>query len=557
MNLYNVEPHTISEHISKIYKDSELDKKATHRNFRLVRIEGLRQVETNTCAYKQFYIFLLEVIRDKHRKPCFYHKIQGVIFLLNDKTFWKQLIEEALKSKAEYGFLDFKLNLSEKNERLKEHINAFGNLERGGCFVFGVKEFVPVGLQEDADIIIQKMTHLATSTQEPSLHIDAFPIEVIGKPLLCIHILPSGSKPVFIKDRAPLGGSACFKRSGSSTIAMSTQEIKDLLINTQEYYYDESFVKDVEIDTLNFEALVDLLPTLDKNDHWSAKNIAVLMDCRILTGINKSPHITAAGWLCFATEPQSIRQFRNAYIEFQIYKGTARDIPIKKYEIKGSLPDQIKQSIQLLQQNIWLAPKIEGVVRKDVPAYSDTILREVITNSLVHRDYRKMHQPVKISMFDNRIEIENPGSLMPGLTALNLVHKRDWRNPLLAELMKKFGFGEMDGQGIDRLYAMSISIKVPPPVFINQQNSFTVMLSAPKSYQAFTAQEKRLMIIILAILQETLDNESVRNCFNISIGQASTLIKAMMADNVLQPTNSSKKFAKYSLTPQYREKIFG
>lgn len=225
--------------------------------------------------------------------------------------------------------------------------------------------------------------------------------------------------------------------------------------------------------------------------------------------------------------------------------------------IKGSLPNQIKQSINLLQQNIWLIPRIDGAIRKDIPAYSDAILREVITNSLVHRDYRKMHQPIKISMFDNRIEIENPGGLMPGLTTLNLIHKRDWRNPLLAELMKKFGFGEMDGQGIDRLYAMSISIKVPPPVFIDQQNSFTVTLSAPKAYEDFSSQEKRSMIIILAIMQEPLDNESVRNCFDISIGKASTLIKAMMADKVLQPTSPSRKYAKYTLTPQYREKIFG
>jgi predicted HTH transcriptional regulator len=278
---------------------------------------------------------------------------------------------------------------------------------------------------------------------------------------------------------------------------------------------------------LNFEAFLELLPRQDRTDRWSTKNIAALVDCRILTGINKSPHITVAGWLCFATDPQSIRQFRNAYIEFQIFKGTARDNPIRKYDIKGSLPSQIKQSINLLQQNVWLIPRIEGAIRKDIPAYSDAILREIITNSLVHRDYRKMHQPIKISMFDNRIEIENPGGLMPGLTTLNLIHKRDWRNPLLAELMKKFGFGEMDGQGIDRLYAMSISIKVPPPMFIDQQNSFTVMLSAPKAYEDFSSQEKRLMMIILAIMQEPLDNESVRNCFDISIGKSSTLIKAI------------------------------
>lgn len=477
--------------------------------------------------------------------------------MLSDELFWKQLIEDALKTKAEYSFLDFKLKLTDKNERLKEHINAFGNLERGGCFVFGVQNFIPIGIQENSDEIIQKITNIASLSQEPNLNIEAFSIEIDRKSLLCIHILPGASKPVFIKDRAPLGGTACFKRTGSSTIAMSTQEIKDLLINSQEHYYDESAIKNVELNSLSFETLSKLLPFLDRNEQKSSKNISALIDYRILLGINKSPHITVAGWLCFANDPQSIRQLRNAYIEFQIFKGTARDNPTKKYEIKGTLPNQITQSIELLQQYIWLIPKIEGTIRKDIPAYSDIILREVITNSLVHRDYRKMHQPVKISMFDNRIEIENPGSLMPGLTTLNLIHKRDWRNPLLAELMKKFGFGEMDGQGIDRLYAMSISIKVPPPLFIDQQNSFTVVLSAPKSYDAFTVQEKKQMIIILAIMQGSLDNESVRNCFGISIGQASTLIKAMMADNVLYSTSLSRKYAKYVLTQQYRDEIFG
>ena len=53
-----------------------------------------------------------------------------------------------------------KLKLSDKNERIKEHINAFGNLERGGCFVFGVEKFVPVGIQEERDAIIQRMSLL-------------------------------------------------------------------------------------------------------------------------------------------------------------------------------------------------------------------------------------------------------------------------------------------------------------------------------------------------------------------------------------------------------------
>ena len=350
---------------------------------------------------------------------------------------------------------------------------------------------------------------------------------------------------------------SCFKRSGSSTIPMSVQEIKDLLVSDSNDYYDESVAENMPLEALDFKKLSYLLPQVETKNYLSAKNIAVLLEQRVLIKRQDSPQITVAGWLCFAKELQEPRQFRNAYIEFQIFQGIARDMPIKKYDIKGSLPQQIEQAVQLLQQNIWVVPKIQGIKREEIPAYSNKALREVVTNSLVHRDYRKMHQPVKISMFSNRIEIENPGSLMPGLTPYNLIHKRDWRNPLLAELMKKFGFGEMDGQGIDRLYAAVLAIKVPPPIFINRDNSFAVILSAPKEFENFTVEEKRLMVIILLIMQDQVDNERVRNCFSISSEKASTLIKAMVVEKILQPSGLSRKYAKYIFTEQYREKIFG
>ena len=109
-----------------------------------------------------------------------------------------------LNNRAEYNNLDFKLKLTDKNERIKEHINAFAHLERGGCFVFGVENYQPVGIQDEWDDIIQKMTHLARDTQEPKLTLDVFPLDINKRKLLCIHVLSGISKPVFIKDRAPI-----------------------------------------------------------------------------------------------------------------------------------------------------------------------------------------------------------------------------------------------------------------------------------------------------------------------------------------------------------------
>lgn len=483
----------------------------------------------------------------------FSYKSKGYIFVITDRKFWEDQVLQALEAKAEYNFLDFKKELSPNKDRMKEHINAFGNLERGGCFVFGVENFVPVGI-EASDNIIKYITNLAKQHQVPSLDVDPFVIKVNDKSLLCIHVLSGESKPVFIKDRQPLGGQACFKRTGASTAPMSIAEIKDLLSNSQDVYYDQSSLKDVRLEELDLEKIVDLLSSMESPKEFSPKTLSILVDNQVLT---PTKEVTVAGWLCFAKDPQSVRQFRNAYIEFQLFKGTMRDTPIRKYEIKGRLSDQIEKAVYTLKEHVWLVPQIHNIKREDVPAYSDIVLREVITNSLVHRDYRKMHQPVKIAMFSNRIEIENPGGLLPGITVDNLIHKRDWRNPLLAELMKKFGLGEMDGQGIDRLYAEILKIKIPPPKITDHHSSFKIMLSAPKKYEEYSAEEKRLTLIILAVLKENVDNESVRGCLGISAEKASTLIKAMVEENVFEAISASRKYAKYALTKKYRERIFG
>jgi hypothetical protein len=57
-------------------------------------------------------------------------------------------------------------------------------------------------------------------------------------------------------------------------------------------------------------------------------------------------------------------------------------------------------------------------------------------------------------------------------------------------------------------------------------------------------------------MQEAIDNENVRNCFGISSEKASTLIKSMVVEKILQPSSPSRKYAKYIFTDHYREKIF-
>jgi len=84
--------------------------------------------------------------------------------------------------------------------------------------VFGVENFQAMGFEGDSDAITNKLSHLANDSQEPSLGIESFSLDYNHRQLLCVHVSSAKTKPVFIKDRSPLGGDACFKRTGACTV---------------------------------------------------------------------------------------------------------------------------------------------------------------------------------------------------------------------------------------------------------------------------------------------------------------------------------------------------
>ena len=478
------------------------------------------------------------------------------IFHHGGLKYWKDTILDALENKTELNHLDFKESLSDNTERWVEHINAFGNTPGGGAFVFGINKYFQCIKQSlDLEEISTKVSNLARDRQEPSLSVDMHLIPIKEQKVLCIHIHEGITSPVFIKDRSPFGGRACFLRNGSQTIAMSINEIRDRLAQSKEIHADAMPVEGSLIKHLDFRILSKVIHGIKKLTS-NESLIGKLRDHQIGCGPDSHFQLTVTGALIFTQEPQKFSPLQSAYIDFKIFRTNSRAEPIQTISITGNLSHQLSTTMDLIKQYIWSVPKINGIKRKDIPVYSDDVLREIITNALVHRDYNKKHQPIKIALFKNRLEIENPGGLMPNMTIWNLIHNRSWRNPLIAKYFSKLGYGEMDGQGIDRVCVATQKIKVPAPLFQDQQSTFTVTLSAPKPYEEFTPEEKRLTAITLLIIEGKIDNESLRHIFDIHQVQASTLLKSLIDEDIIQIVGKSKKFATYKLTENYRQRVF-
>jgi len=108
--------------------------------------------------------------------------------------------------------------------------------------------------------------------------------------------------------------------------------------------------------------------------------------------------------------------------------------------------------VAFVYRNARTLALMEGVYRRDLPEYPEGAIREVLTNAVMHRDYRSPEWST-LRMFDDRLEVENPGGLV-GVLSIEalLAHPRSYpRNGLLLRVAQDLGLVEMVASGIQRI----------------------------------------------------------------------------------------------------------
>jgi predicted HTH transcriptional regulator len=141
---------------------------------------------------------------------------------------------------------------------------------------------------------------------------------------------------------------------------------------------------------------------------------------------------------------------------------------------------------------------IAGLKRTDTVSLPLRATRELLVNAVVHADYAQSGAPIRVSLFDDRIEIENPGVLLMGLTIDDIRHGVSrLRNRVLGRIFKELGYIEQWGSGIQRTETECAAAGLPPPEFEERGFRFRVTLRLVKqqtpSMDAVTARIKELL----------------------------------------------------------------
>ena len=162
--------------------------------------------------------------------------------------------------------------------------------------------------------------------------------------------------------------------------------------------------------------------------------------------------------------------------------------------------------------------EIGRVFRKQVRVYPELAIRELIANAIIHQDFNIGGMSVMIEIFDNRIEIANPGAPLID-TKRYIDHSPESRNEILAGMMRRMNICEERGSGIDKVITQIEIYQLPAPEFIAGDNYTRVILYSPKSLRQMSKPDKIRACYQHCCLKyvsgEYMSNQSLRERFDI------------------------------------------
>jgi ATP-dependent DNA helicase RecG len=202
------------------------------------------------------------------------------------------------------------------------------------------------------------------------------------------------------------------------------------------------------------------------------------------------------------------------------------------------------------------APKnkfIEEAVRQEVKMFPKQALRELIANALVHQDFLMTGVSVMIEMFDDRVEISNPG--IPPIKVERFIDEYRSRNERLADLMRRLGICEEKGSGIDKVVSASEVFQLPAPDFRVGELRTTAVLFAHQEFDQMDRNDRIRACYqhccLRYVMNEQMNNQSLRERFKVSekkVATVTTIITATVEAGKIKladPTQTSTRYRSY------------
>ncbi len=420
-----------------------------------------------------------------------------------------------------------------KDEYLK-WICGFANAQ-GATMFFGVDDDLELHGLQNAKRLLEDIPNKITTTMGLAVDVDLH--EQDGLDYLEVTIVPS-NVPVSYRGKY-------YYRSGSTLQELTGTALTDFLMRKLNITWDAATEKSATIDDISPEAVKYFLNAAIREGriNHSARDLSIEQLLRNLHLINEeNGQLTLAALLLFGKDVERW----NMTVAFRLGRfGKSQADLILQDRIVCPLIEMPDRVIVTLRSKYLVSPiHYEGLRRKEPLEIPEDGLREMLCNSLIHRDYTGTF--VQMKVFDDHITLWNGGTLPPGYTVENLMkpHESHPRNRLIANVFYLAGFIEAWGRGYEKIREAFQKENLEIPVFEEVRGGIMATIKREKfmAIQAKGDDIENGKDVVDAVIDNVVEKLSERQLIIYK------LIKKSVIDNVVVTAKSLA--SKMSLSPR-------
>lgn len=466
-----------------------------------------------------------------------------------------QLVKKVTSEKCEKQHIELKKAAGGTPSKLYDTLSSFSNQVGGGIIIFGIDEaagYEVVGVYDAQDL--QKKVLEQSLQMEPIVR----PLFTVAK-VEDIFVVSAEisecdiyDKPCFYKGAGRLRGS--YIRVGDSDQPMTEYEIYSYEAFKRRIHDELRTVDRAALENLSKDNVTEYLIKLRRQK----ENLVNLEDERIMEtqGICQNGLPTLTGLMLLSEYPQEF--FPQLSVTAMVVQGKEigelgdddeRFVDNKR--IEGTIPQMLEGTLAFVRRNMKVKTIItDDGVRADKPEYPIKAVREIILNALIHRDY-SVHtdrSPVRLVMYEDRLELENPGGLYGRITVDELGKaSADTRNPYMAGALEIMIDTENRFSGIPTVRTELKKAGMPDPIFIDRRGVFKVIFykkAAAESKYVDVEQE----ILNYCITPRSREELAERFGFEAPTYFIKTYIQPLIENGKIKmtlPDKPKSKFQKY------------
>jgi ATP-dependent DNA helicase RecG len=348
---------------------------------------------------------------------------------------------------------------------------------------------------------------------------------------------------------------AYWMRSGEELKPMTPERLKEIFEEGK-----SGWLEGYSLTGLNAEEVVELLDvqtffTLLGISYPSEREAVIgrLVSERLVDSSGSGLSIRRLGALLLAKKLQDFPDVSRKAPRVVVYIGGSKiETKLDETGTKGyavGFQGLVRYVMSQLPQN----EVIVDALRREVKLLPEIVIRELAANALIHQDFSEEGTGMMIEIYDNRVEISNPGE--PIVPVDRFIDGYQSRNERLANLMRRFGVCEEKSSGIDKVVQAAEVFQLPAPDFRAGFHRTQAIIYGPKAFEDMDRNDRIRACYqhcaLKCVMGEQMTNQSLRERFHLPEAKSAIVSQIISATQdvglikVDEKSGGSRKFARY------------